>query len=615
MSSSYNQLPVTASEAHFSNALFGTVERSRMSFPVRNSTTMNAGDIVPIYCKEMLPREYKKIDFDAVIRQTTLLTPTMGNMFLDLYAFFVPNRVVNHSTASVFGENVNGSWVAPSVSYVPLVNTASGSVQIPIGSVADYYGFPTQALLPKNVLVKCNDLKFRGYIEIYNQYFRDQNYQPPVPYSKLNIYQGFLDSGTVSSSSNQLTPTTVADNSPGAGSIKQAVFGDLQNTGTIPANSFNFTSSWKATMAPLKANKLHDYFTSVLPSSQKSQQLFVPIAGNSAPVYSGPVTNPRPSNIASLRWATVNGNPSFGSSSSYPLYTYSGSSGPESIATNFNNDSPVSGEIGRQLWPANLYADLASAGLSVSDLRTTFAVQQLYEQLARGGSRYREYVRSVFGLEVDDPYKDIPTYLGHVRRELQLYQTAQTSASEEGSAQGNLAAFGYTSTGGNLFEFEALEHGYLHILAVIRHTNVYPHLLDRDNFRLSLLDYYHPTLANISEQPVYTCQINPFYNSNPEQVFGYQEAWAEYRYENDMVTGYMRPGIDGSLSIWNYADPANKNLTIATGEWLKSNSQEVLDRTLAVQSSVAPQFKAQFRFYVTKELPMPTYSVPGLDIV
>lgn len=35
-------------------------------------------------------------------------------------------------------------------------------------------------------------MKFRGYLEIYNNYFRDQNYQPPIPYSKLNIYNGFM---------------------------------------------------------------------------------------------------------------------------------------------------------------------------------------------------------------------------------------------------------------------------------------------------------------------------------------------------------------------------------------------------------------------------------------
>lgn len=615
MSGRYNQ-GVPYSEAHFSQALFGTVERSRMILSKRHETTFNAGDIVPIYCCEMLPREYKRIKLGGVIRQNTVMTPTMGNMFVDFYAFFVPNRVVNHSTASVFGENVNGAWVAPSVSYAPLKDTTFGDTAIPVGSVADYYGFPTQAPIPNSVLAQCHDLKFRGYVEIYNEYFRDQNYEAPLPYSKLNVFEGFLDDTPIGLTNMTIGASTPADNSVGAGAVKQAVYGNLGMHGSTPIPILSAVSTFKAFEPPLKANKLHDYFTSGLPSPQKSNgQVFIPISGEfngQAPVYTSLSRN-----SASLPGMT------FAVAPSGLAYSPVGGASLGINSTGEMESMSAGTALGSVLRPDNLYVDLsnlesASAGIDISAIRSAFAAQQLFEQLARGGSRYRSYCKNVFGIEVDDPYKDIPVHLGHMRRQLDLYQTAQTSASgEEGSTpQGNLAAFGYTQFSGDLLEYEALEHGYLHIFAVVRHTNVYPHLLGRDNFRLSLLDYYHPSFANISEQPIYTKQICPFGTAaTSNQTFAFQEAWAEYRYENDEVSGLMRPGVAGSLALWNYADDANLNLSILTSDWLKSNSQEVLDRSLAVTSAVAPQFKGQFVFEIVKELPMPSYSVPGMDII
>lgn len=143
----------------FSKAMFSDAEHSRMIADPVHYTTFNAGCLVPIYCREVLPHQSLKIDIDFVIRQTTLLTPTMGKMRVDLYAFFVPNRVVNQSWKAVEGENYSGSWVPSSVSLAPLT-VGTGSVSVPVGSVADYYSFPTQAPLPKSVTNLAMTLNF-----------------------------------------------------------------------------------------------------------------------------------------------------------------------------------------------------------------------------------------------------------------------------------------------------------------------------------------------------------------------------------------------------------------------------------------------------------------------
>ena len=524
MAKPYNQLSDNVS-VHFSNALFGECERSKMTATPIHLTTFNAGELVPIYCREVLPNQDIEMNVDFVIRQSTLLKPTMGSMKVDLYAFFVPNRIVNQSWKAVQGENLSGSWTANNVSLATLLPPdASGNTQIPVGSVADYYGFPTQAPLPNSLLAKCNDLKFRGYVMIYNEFFRDQNYQPPIPMSTLNLVEGFIDGAT---SGFSVSNKTDGDGSVGAGSVVNSIYGSgksFRDFGVSGSSSGG--GRFKITDPPLKVNKLHDYFTSVLPSPQKSNaSVFAPVTGS----------------IGSVPVVTSNTRLSSGSYSPLLWITTSGGSNGDAFLTIDSQDSTranVGGgtlQPGESLLPGNLVtkpgATVDGLALSVDDIRMASAIQQVYETLARGGSRYRELVSSFFGIEADDPYSDIPKCIGHISKELDLFQTAQTAASVDGGTpQGNLAAFGYTAFGGEFISnFKFLEHGYLHIFACVRHRNIYPTYLSPDNFRLSVLDFYTPPLANISEQPVYTRTINPF-SSTPDNAFGYQEAWAEYRF-------------------------------------------------------------------------------------
>ncbi len=279
--SNYNQNAVSNGTTRFAAAPGSEVQFSKMTSNPRCWTSFNAGDIVPIYCAEVLPRDSFEVDLDAVVRQSTLLKPTMDNMEIDVYAFFVPNRIVNRSWPQVMGENSYGTWTARDVSLAPLCSSSDGDVQVPVGSVADYYGFPTQAAIPNEVLVQCNDLKFRGYLEIYNNYFRDQNYQPPIPYSKLNVFEGFfrktgsfilLDGSAAGGPTPHLSPDDVSDGSYWQGSVVEALYGEGGKPyADVYINGRN--SSWSALDKPLKANKLHDYFTSCFPRLRKVQRL------------------------------------------------------------------------------------------------------------------------------------------------------------------------------------------------------------------------------------------------------------------------------------------------------------------------------------------------------
>lgn len=628
MIGSYKQSFVGVPDAYFSNAMSGEVQKSEINVPYTVYDTLNAGELHPIECIEMLPNHSVSLDLDCVIRQNTVLNPTMGALTAQIFAFFVPNRIVNESWKNVQGENTSGSWTAPAVQLAPLSASADPPVQIPVGSVADCYDLPTQQVMPVEVLHQCNDLPFRGYVEIYNEYFRDQNYQPPIPYSKLNVYNGFLrplgtkigfDNILNSLSSEVDLEDDVTDGSFAHGALLKALVGpggSLERDFMLrsPVVRGSRTVAFSALGAPLKVNKMHDYFTSVLPSTQKGPSVFVPVQNveSTTPVRVYPLESLKNSSLSHLKDV---GHISY----------WNPAQNPPVGSLGLHNDSTADprGVVGGSVTVGTLdfcnlgfYASELGAELSVSDLRLAAAIQQVYELMARGGTRYRSIVRTFFGIDLVDPFYDLPCRLdgNRLRFELDLFQTAQTSASQEGSPQGNLAAFGYTNKSGHLFHYTAVEHGYIHIFCVIRQRNIYPSFMRKSWFRMNQLDWYMPPLANLSEQPIYRAEINPF-AQNPKAPFGYQEPWADYRFFPDRVKGFMRPGVEGSLSVWNYADDFDSSLEIADGAWLRSNAKEVVDRTLALTSSVAPQFKAQFHFRLRDELPMPVYSVPGLDII
>lgn len=605
--------PSLSSAVRFQRAPLAGLEMSKMKVNPRAYTTFNAGDIVPVYYQEILPHSTFSVDVDFVNRLlSATIKPTMGAMQLDIFAFFVPNRILNDSWKNVQGENTSGYWSAPEVELAPLYPMQkTESVMIPAMSVADYYGFPTQRKIRAEVLQQSNDLKFKGYIEIYNRYFRDENYQPPINYSKLNVYQGFLEP-----KGSQIGPggdtygfagLLETDGSYPKGALGKAIYGE----GVLDSSQYPYVeigpklTDFSALDKPLKANKLHDAFTSVLPSPQKGPEVFFGIS-DSAPIIT---TSERHEVSLPLHFRGLDG----------------AQVGLSLVGLDYDQIAKASGVTGesavdvgqKSVVPDNLIADLSTAtGVSINDLRHAAAIQQVYEMLGRNGSRYLESLRSFFGIETENPFKDIPTQLGHIRRELDLYQVAQTSGSVEGETpQGNLSGFGYTAKEGSLFTYTALEHGYVHYLAVVRQRNIYSSLLMPDNFRKSTLDWYLPQLANIGEQPVRLATLNPFAAASMEKTVGFQEAWWDYRYEPDRVSGFCRTGLDDSLDIWTYADDFDENFTHVNGDWLKSNAQEVLDRTLAVTSDVAPQFVIMLEFKSTKQLPMPIYSVPGLDTI
>ena len=259
-----------------------------------------------------------------------------------------------------------------------------------------------------------------------------------------------------------------------------------------------------------------------------------------------------------------------------------------------------------------LAADLTSIeAATINQLRQAFAVQHYYEALARGGSRYREQVRALFGVTISDKTVQVPEYLGGGRYHVNINQIVQTSGQQTANDTpiGETGAMSVTPINESSFTKSFEEHGFIIGVMCVRHNHSYQQGLERMWSRSDRLDYYFPQFANLGEQPVKKKEIYLTGKSTDEETFGYQEAWADYRMKPDRVSGKMRSNAEGTLDFWHYADNYDKVPTLSQ-EWMAEGKVEIA-RTLIVQNE--PQFFGAIRVMNKTTRCMPLYSVPGLE--
>ena len=262
-----------------------------------------------------------------------------------------------------------------------------------------------------------------------------------------------------------------------------------------------------------------------------------------------------------------------------------------------------------------LQADLtAVSGISINELRNSIAVQHILERDARTGTRYKEILKGAWGVTSPDARLDRSEYIGGYRMPININQVIQTSSTNTTSPQGNTAAYSMTTMSKHMCTYSATEHGYVLGLCCVRVDHSYQQGLSRLWTRSTRFSYYDPMLANLGEQPVLNQEIYAQGNNKDTEVFGYQEAWADYRYRTNMITSEMRSTYAQSLDAWHYADHYT-NLPTLSSDWIKEGSENIA-RTLAVEdTNHSYQFICNFYFDQTWTRPMPIYSVPGLDTI
>lgn len=419
-----------------------------------------------------------------------------------------------------------------------------------------YFGLPQNYVAGSPAWCTVSALPRRAYQLIWNEWYRDQNLQDPV----------------------------LIDKGDGPGSFSEL----------------------------LPVNKYHDYFTSCLPAPQKGGDVLIPF--NQSVVFSDEEHDVIGRSLKLASKSNVNGG--LGGSmyieptgSSNGLYRYQ--------FTNAVYDS-AQAPGGSGFYFTNLWAKTDEAAGTINQLRQAFAVQRLLEADARG-SRYRELVKAHFGVDVGDSRVQVPEYLGGAHIPINIMQVIQQSSTAgEPSPLGETGAFSKTVFQGNSFTKSFVEHGILMGLASVRTNHSYMQGIPRMFSRKTRYDFYWPELANIGEQAVKVKEIYATGADSDDEVFGYQEAWAEYRYKPNQITGgmvYQIPPSEGNpapdLMPWHYADYYGER-PFLSNDWIKETDVNV-GRTLAVQdTALMDQFISNMYFRSTWARPMPVYSIPGL---
>lgn len=523
------------------------VSRARFQRNSDNKTTFNAGDLIPIYLDEVLPGDTHQIDVACVIRMATPIFPVMDNAFCDFYFFFVPNRLLWKHWKEFMGENKETAWTPKTEYSVPQVEAPAGGWEE--GTLADYLGLPTKVA---NISVSA--LPGRAYGLIYNEWFRNQN-------------------------------------------VTQPTLVEVTDATTTGKNDGSATNDSAITLAkPLKAAKVFDYYTGALPEPQKGEPISIPLNGSAKlRVYKDEELK----NVidgTGAKWKDI--------------WTWNDE--PSGTSETKNGTQITITQVGSGIglekdgWVGTDLSSVSAA--TINQLRQAFQIQKLLEKDARGGTRYREVLREHFGVISPDSRMQIPEYLGGYRLPINVSQVIQTSSTDSTSPQGNTAALSVTTMNKSMFTKSFTEHGFIMGLAVVRTDQTYQQGIERMWSRKGRYDYYWPVLANIGEQAILNKEIYAQGNATDEEAFGYQEAWADYRYKPSKVTGLFRSNATQSLDSWHYAQDYDKLPTLSTA-WMEQNDTE-MKRTLAQQSQ--PDFIADFYFMNKTTRCMPVYSIPGL---
>jgi len=408
----------------------------------------------------------------------------------------------------------------------------------------DYMGVPTQFLAAGTGTV--NALYFRAYKLIYNEWFRDQNLQASIVVNK----------------------------------------GDSSDSGSG--------------CDLLRRGKRHDYFTSCLPWPQKGPGVSLPL-GTTAPVTGGTIDPLTTHSVPTFWNVTQNdaaGNLQRATAAAGAAVQITGtSSGGTVQSLGWNSPSlKLSGAV----------VDLSTAtAATINSFRQAVQVQKLLERDARGGTRYTEIVKAHFGVTSPDMRLQRPEFLGGGSTPVIINPVAQTSVTA-GTPIGYLAAFGTAGSATHGFTKSFVEHGVLIGLVSARADLTYQQGIARPLSRRTRYDYYWPAFSHLGEQAVLNKEIYAQGTSVDDEVFGYQERWAEYRYFPSKISGLFRGTIAAPLDVWHLAQEFSALPTLSSTFIVEDPP---IDRVIAVPSQ--PHFLFDSWFDVKCARPMPTYSAPG----
>lgn len=540
-----------------------TINRRRNSFDLSHSvkTSGNVGTLYPFDVQEVYAGDTMKVDTAVVSRLASqFIRPVMDNLFMDIYYFFVPSRLLYDKYVNVFGENTESAWANEQEYDCPLLNDVSTNVTIPEGSVGDYMGLPTKVTITAPIDV----MPFRAFAKIYNEWFRDQNNVPP-----MHIQTGETASSELANS-NEWAPNNYLGKCP-------------------------------------KVSKFHDYFTACLPAPQKGNSPLIPVnMPTMLPVVTSEAVVTTTPNPAPMRVRNTNGN--LVDNRGISVNTYNSTDG----YLYANSETTTGGGGDTSIYPVNLWVNTrnSNSDIEVSDMRYAFQAQKQLERDARAGTRYTEILKATYGVSANDARLQRSEMLSGKRVPLSIHQVVQTTGS--GSTSSPLAEVGAFSQSSMKSKFTKsfVENGYVIGVYCIRQFHTYQQGIERMWNKYRRIDFFDPVFQNVSEQPVKTTELFSGVGVSKDTVFGYQPIFEDLRYRPNRVTGSMRSNATNSYDVWHFADTYS-SAPVLQQSFIEETPMYV-DRAITIPSTTNDQFLIDIYIKNLAIRPLDKYGVPSL---
>jgi len=520
------------------------VQRSAFDVSHSHKTTFNAGELIPVYVDEVLPGDSHKVDMTGFARLATTVVPPMDSLIMESFFFFVPARLLWSNWRRFMGER--NTPTDTTVFLVPQV-TGIGNAQASYNSIYNYFGIHNQN---SGNSLAVNALPFRAYNLIWNEWFRDQDLQPPVT-------------------------VDLTDGPDGTGLY------------TI-----------------LRRGKRHDYFTSARPWPQKPLNVQDSGATGGPLLPGGRMTFPQAgAPVTGIGFNTALNPPLQGAPRNE-------SGGRPNVV--WQREQVTTGASAVYIKGADSGAAFPDVRVLINDIRTANAVQLLLERNARGGTRYTELIRSHFGVVSPDGRLQRPEYLGGGRSFVTINPVVQQSASGATGTTtllGELAGVGTVLAQKHGFSQSFTEHGYIIGLVCVRGELTYQQGIERMWHRRTQFDFFWPSLQNLGEQAILRKEIYADGTAGDDNVFGYQERWAEYKYKPSRVSGRLRSRDAQTLDVWHFAQLFNVAPSLGA-TFIEENPP--VDRVAQVDTFNEHAFIFDGLFNARKVRPMSMFSIPGL---